>query len=33
MKLLLYGRDFSVWIPRLKALAGAVTYETASTED
>ena len=33
MKLLLYGRDFSAWLPRLKALAGDVTYETASTED
>jgi phosphoglycerate dehydrogenase-like enzyme len=32
MKLLLYGRDFSGWIPRLKELAGDVTYETASTE-
>ena len=33
MKLLLYGRDFSSWIPRLKETAGDVTYATATTED
>ena len=32
MKLLLYGRDFSEWIPRLKEAAGDVTYQTAATE-
>ena len=33
MKLLLYGRDFSTWIPQLQALAGDVTYATATTEE
>ena len=33
MKLLLYGRDFSTWVPRLKEIAGDVTYATASNED
>ena len=33
MKLLLYGRDFSAWIPKLKEVAGDVTYETAASED
>jgi phosphoglycerate dehydrogenase-like enzyme len=33
MKLLLYGRDFSTWVPRLQAEAPGVTVATASTEE
>src|SRR5687768_2174261 len=32
MKLLLYGRDSTSWIPRLKDLTSDVTYQHASTE-
>jgi phosphoglycerate dehydrogenase-like enzyme len=32
VKLLLYGGDFSSWIPRLKEAAGDVTYQFAATE-
>jgi phosphoglycerate dehydrogenase-like enzyme len=33
MKLLLYGRDFSTWVPRLEAEAPGVTFVAARTEE